>query len=287
MSFPPRPYRPWTPYAFVAPAAVVLGVFVIAAAGQVLAYSFARYNAFRGPDPVGLLNYQKVVANDTFWYALGNSFLYLLVTPAVMVVSLAAALVVHCGIRGGHVLRVLLFLPVVTPAIVAGMSFRLLFNEDAGLINRGFEAVGLAKEPWLTVYPYTLISAMTVTLWKGFGYYMMIFLAGLLSVPRELEEAAIIDGAGRGRVFWHIVLPTLRPLLILVAVISSISALKVFDELYVTIEGAPQSHQTVVPLIFRTLTDGDYGLASAIGVVLFAIVLMFSLVQLWVVRNRE
>ncbi|MCS7033580.1 MAG: sugar ABC transporter permease, partial [Phycisphaerae bacterium] len=182
-------------------------------------------------------------------------------------------------------LRVLLFLPVVTPAIVASMSFRLLFNEQSGLINTVLTSLGLPAVKWLSSYPWTLISAMTVTLWKGFGYYMMVFLAGLLAVPRELEEAATIDGAGRLRGFWHVTLPSLRPVLALVATISSISAMKVFDELYVTIQGAPISHQTVVPLIYRTLSEeGEYGLAAAQGVLLFLIILALTVVQLRVQR---
>lgn len=281
-------HRRWTPYAFLAPAMVILVVFAILPTAQVAYYAFTRYTAFSGPDWVGTENFRRLFASDRFWFCLGNSFLYLLVTPAIMLLSLAAAMVVHHLVAGGRLLRVLLFLPVVTPAIVAAMSFRLLFNEDSGLINGLLRGVGLRPVGWLSVYPWTLVSAMTVTLWKGFGYYMMVFLAGLMSVPRELEEAATIDGAGRWRGFWHVTLPTLRPVLFLVATISSISALKVFDELYVTIAGAPITHQTAVPLIYRTLSEeGEYGLASAEGVLLFAVILAFTLVQLWVQRRSE
>lgn len=283
-----KAHRPWTPYAFVAPAMAILLVFAILPTAQIVYYAFTRYTAFSGPDWVGLENFRRLFSSDRFWFCLGNSFIYLLVTPAIMLVSLASAMVVHHLVVGGKLLRVLLFLPVVTPAIVAAMSFRLLFNEDSGLINGLLRGVGLRPIGWLSVYPWTLISAMTVTLWKGFGYYMMVFLAGLMSVPRELEEAATIDGAGRWRSFWHVTLPTLRPVLFLVATISSISALKVFDELYVTIAGAPITHQTAVPLIYRTLSEeGEYGLASAEGVLLFVVILAFTLVQLWVQRRAE
>jgi putative chitobiose transport system permease protein len=283
-----RSHRAFTPYAFVAPAMTILLIFAILPTLQVVYYAFTRYTAFSGPDWVGLENFRRLLASERFWFCLGNSFLYLLVTPAIMLLSLAAALVVHHLVRGGGVLRVLLFLPVVTPAIVAAMSFRLLLNEDSGLINAALRAVGLPPVGWLSVYPWTLVSAMLVTLWKGFGYYMMVFLAGLLSVPRELEEAATIDGAGRWRAFWHVTLPTIRPVLYLVATISSISALKVFDELYVTIAGAPISHQTAVPLIYRTLSEeGEYGLASAQGVLLFAVILAFTLVQLSIQKRSD
>jgi putative chitobiose transport system permease protein len=273
--------RACTPYLFLLPAGTILGVFVLWAMVQVFFYSFTRYTAFQGPDPIGMENYSRLVADERFWFCLINSFLYLLVTPAVIALSLQAALVVHAGLRYATGLRVLLFLPVVTPAIVAAISWRLLLNENSGLLNSALDIVGIGPVYWLSAKPFTLISAMMVTLWRGFGYYMMIFLAGLVAVPRELEEAATIDGAGRAGVLWNVTLPALRPLITLVVVISSISSLKVFDELYVTIRGAPISHQTAVPLIYDTAFErGDYGYASAIGVTLFVVVLIFSLIQL-------
>ena len=286
MSHVKRYKRLATPYLFLLPAATILGVFVLWAMVQVLYYSFTRYTAFQGPEPVGLENYRRLFADERFWFCLLNSFLYLLVTPAVIYLSLQAALVVHAGLRFAKGLRVILFLPVVTPAIVAAVAWRLMLNENSGLLNSILGVLDLGPVYWLSAKPYTLISAMLVTIWRGFGYYMMIFLAGLVAVPRELEEAATIDGAGRAGVLWHVTLPALRPLITLVVVISSISALKVFDELYVTIRGAPISHQTAVPLIYDTAFErGDYGYASAIGVTLFVVVLVFSLIQLKVTES--
>jgi putative chitobiose transport system permease protein len=282
-----QPYRTWTPYAFLLPACVVLGVFVLAAMVQVVYYSFTRYTAFRGPDWVGWDNYRRVFNSALFWSVLRNSLLYLLVTPVIMVLSLAAAMVVHAQLRYAKGLRALLFLPVVTPTIVAAAAFRLVFNEEAGLLNWLLAKTWIGPVRWLSQYPYTLISAMVVTLWKGFGYYMMVFLAGLIAVPRELEEAATIDGAGRWRVFWHVTLPGIRPVLILVATISSISALKVFDEVFVTIQGAKDADKTAVWMVYNAaFENGDYGYASAIGIVLFVIILAFSLVNLRVMRER-
>lgn len=284
----PRIKRGLTPYLFLAPAAVVLGVFVLWAMVQVVFYSFTRYTAFVGPDPVGLDNYRQLMGDRRFWFCLINSFLYLLVTPAVIALSLQSALVVHAGLRYAKGLRMLLFLPVVTPAIVAAVAWRLLLKEDQGLLNSVLAIVGIGPVEWLSAKPWTLISAMLVTLWRGFGYYMMIFLAGLVAVPRELEEAATIDGAGRVGVLLHVTLPALKPLIALVVVISSISALKVFDELYITIRGAPISHQTAVPLIYDTAFErANYGYASAIGVVLFVVVLIFSLIQLRLTGESE
>jgi putative chitobiose transport system permease protein len=282
--------RWFTPYAFLAPAIAVLGVFFLLAMVQVLYYSFTRYTPFStdGPKWVGFENYRRLLLTERFWFCLGNSFLYLLVTPALMALSLWAAMVVESALRWAKGLRLVLFLPVVTPTIVAAIAWAVVLREDGGLINTMLGLVGVGRVPWLTEPPFTLISAMFVTLWKGFGFYMMVFLAGLLAVPKELKEAAAIDGASRFGVFRHVTLPALWPVLTLVFIISSISALKVFEEIYVTARGVPIEQQTAVPLIYlEAFEKGDYGMASAIGITLFLIILAFSLVNLRLSSRRD
>ncbi|MDX2018528.1 MAG: sugar ABC transporter permease [Planctomycetota bacterium] len=285
-----RVHHPLTPLAFLAPALLVLGTFSLAAMVQVAWYSLTKYTAFQGPVFVGLDNYRRLLATDRFWLCLVNSAVYLLVTPVIIAVSLGASIIVDARLKATGWLRLVLFLPVVTPTIVAAMAFRLLFNEDAGLLNRGLMALGVTDEPvrWLSQQPWTLMTAMLVTVWKGFGFYMMVFLSALAAVPRELKEAAALDGAGRWRSFTSVTLPAIWPAVVLVFLVSSISALKVFDELYVTIKGAPITHQTVVPLIYQVaFEEGNYGMASAIGVALFVAILAFSLVNLRLSQRRE
>lgn len=277
-----RPNRVLTPWLFLAPSICVLGVFFVGSAAQVILYSFTRYSAFSDPEFVGLQNYRALFSDRVFFSALANSFFYLLVTPALLVLALGAALVIESGIRGGKTMRLLLFLPVVTPTIVAAVAWRLVLNEESGLLNQFLEVVpGLEPIRWLTEHPYTLMSAMMVTAWKGFGFYMMIFLAGLMQVPSSTKEAAAIDGAGPICMFYFVTLPSLRPTIVLVSVISSISALKVFDELFITIRGVPADQQTAVPYIYDLAFErGSFGAACAAGVVLFAVILMFSLINL-------
>jgi putative chitobiose transport system permease protein len=293
---PLRPHAGWTPYLFLLPTVIVLGVFVIWAAVQVFLFSFARIEPFpqggglwSGVEWVGFENYRRVLGGGRFWWCLLNSFIYLLVTPALVAVSLLAALTVTSGLKGlGPWTRALLFLPVITPTIVAAVAWRVIFDEGNGLLNAGLVGLGLPAIGWLTEYPFVLITAMTVTMWKGFGYYMMIFAAALMGVPKELEEAATIDGAGRWGVFRHVTLPALRPVLVLVSLISSISALKVFDELYVTVRDAPATSQTAVPLVFETaFEDGSFGAACAVAVCLFLVILAFSTVQLRLAREDQ
>ncbi|MFG0304995.1 MAG: carbohydrate ABC transporter permease [Phycisphaerales bacterium JB040] len=271
-----------TPHLFLIPALLVLGVFLIASTFEVVRYSFSRYNPFTGETEfVGLENYARLLADPVFFRALANSFLYLLVTPLLVALSLMCALIVDTRVRGSNLFRFLFFLPVVTPTIVAAVAWRLLYNEDSGLLNTVLNAVGLGGVGWLTTHPWTLLSAMLVTAWKGFGFYMLVFLAALLGVPRELKEAAAIDGAGVLGTFRAVTLPAIRPTMALVVIISSISALKVFDELFVTVRGVPMDQQTAVPLVYDlAFVQSNFGMACAAGLVLFVVILAFSLVNL-------
>jgi putative chitobiose transport system permease protein len=289
-----RPYSWFTPYAFVLPGFSILGIFVLWSFCQVVILSFTQVDLFaRGGGLlaharfVGFANYVQTIGSNRFWWCLANSLLYLLVTPAILLVSLSAALTVTSGLRGLSSLRILLFLPVVTPTIVGSIAWRILFREDGGLLNAAITHLGLQPVPWLTGYPWVLVTAMIVTLWKGFGYYMMIFVAALMAVSPELEEACMIDGAGRAGVFWNVTFPSIRPVVVMVALLSSISALKVFDEIFVTVRNIPTTSKTVVPLIFDTAFEqGNFGLACAIGVLLFAIILVFSLLNLRFTREK-
>lgn len=284
-----RAHRTLTPWLFLAPAIAVLGVFFLGSAVQVVTYSFTRYSAFSEPEFVGLQNYRALLGDRVFFAAIANSFFYLLVTPVLIVLALSAALVVDSSIRGSKPLRLLLFLPVVTPTIVAAVAWRLVLSEDNGLLNQIITLVpGLAPVRWLTEHPFTLMSAMMVTAWKGFGFYMMIFLAGLMQVPTSTKEAAAIDGAGPIGTFLNVTLPSLRPTIVLITVISSISALKVFDELFVTVRGVPTDQQTAVPYIYDLAFErGAFGAACAAGVVLFAVILIFSLINLRLTAGRD
>lgn len=270
------------PYLYLLPGVLILAVFFVGAFVQVGYYSLGTYNPFDGTFRFdGLDNYRLLFADRRFWLCLVNSFAYLLITPAIVTLSLACAMIVHSGVRGSGGFRLVYFLPVVTPTIVAAVAWRILYNEDSGLLNRTLESLGFEGVGWLTQRPFTLISAMIVTLWKGFGFYMMIFLAALLGVPRELEEAAALDGAGRLRSFFTVTLPSIWPVAALVLVMSSIAALKVFDEMFVTVRGAPIDQQTAVPFVYETaFVEGSFGVASAAGVALFVVILLFSLINL-------
>lgn len=278
--------RELTPYLFLLPALAIFATFIFFPAVRVFVLSFTRYSFVHEPVWVGLENYIRLAGDPTFRFALLNSFLYLLVTPVLIVVSLGIAFLLDAKVRGIKFFRALYFLPVVTPMIVVGIIWQWMLNEDVGLINYALMASGLAdaKINWLTSYPLNLFTVMFVTAWKGLGYFAVIFLAGLLTIPKEAEEAAMIDGANLFQQLIYVKLPLLKPSIVLVAIISSISALKVFDELYVMIPGAPSAEKTLVPLIYQVaFLDFQLGYAAAISVVLFVVTMLFSYlnIQYW------
>ncbi len=262
---------------------MLFAVFVFFPALRILLLSFQQYSFVSDPVWVGFANYVRLLQDETFLYALLNSFLYLLVTPFLIVISVSVAFLLDNKVRGSTFFRGLYFLPVVTPMIVVGIIWQWLLNEDVGLINYLLLEWGWVDEKvtWLTSYPLNILSVMFVTAWKGLGYYAVIFLAGLMTIPQELDEVASIDGANNWQKLLYVKLPLLKPTIALVAIISSISALKVFDELYVMIPGAPAAEKTLVPLIYQVaFLDFRLGYASAISVVLFIITLAFSYVNI-------
>ena len=189
-----------TPYLFLAPALVLLGIFVIYPIFAVIYYSFTDYDIIRPPVFIGLENFENLVADKTFWLALTHSIVYLLVTPILIVLSIALAIVVNRQLRGIHIYRALYFVPAVSGSIAIGLSWRWLF-ERTGFINSMLLSLGWISEPvqWLATPALVLPIAMLLTIWAGFGYYSVIFLAGLQNIPEELYDAAMIDGARTSR----------------------------------------------------------------------------------------
>ena len=281
-----------TPYLFLAPALVLLGVFVIYPIIAVVYYSFTDYDIIRPPVWVGLENFQNLFADSTFWLALTHSFVYLLVTPILIVLSIALAIVVNRQLRGIHIYRALYFVPAVSGSIAIGLSWRWLF-ERTGFINSMLLSLGWISEPvqWLATPALVLPIAMLLTIWAGFGYYAVIFLAGLQNIPEELYDAARIDGASDFQKHWHVSLPGLRPQIVFVAVISSLAALKVFDEIYVLTQrtgGILDSGVTMVFYLWRQAFQLHHaGYAAAIAIVLLAVTLVFSMFNVRILERQE
>jgi putative chitobiose transport system permease protein len=279
-----------TPYLFLLPALMILGVTVFYPAFQAFSLSFTQYDLdlSQAPQWVGLKNFQRLAQDRVFWQTLTNSFLYLLgVVPVLVLAPLALAILVNQKLRGMAFFRMAYYTPVIISMVVAGIAWKALYTND-GIFNQLLKMIGFSQGiPWLTSPQLALWSVMVVTIWKGLGYYMVIYLAGLQSIPVELYEAAAIDGSDGWQKHWDITLPLMRPYLLLVAVISSISAMKVFEEVYIMTQGGPLNYsKTVVYYVYeRAFQDLEINYASAIGLVLFVFILILSLINFRVSRN--
>jgi putative chitobiose transport system permease protein len=279
-----------TPYLFLLPALIILGIAVFYPAFQAFSLSFTQYdlNLTQAPQWVGLKNFQRLAQDQVFWQTLTNSFCYLIgVVPVLVMAPLALAILVNQKLRGMAFFRMAYYTPVIISMVVAGIAWKALYAND-GILNQLLKMIGFSEGiPWLTSPQLALWSVMVVTIWKGLGYYMVIYLAGLQGIPAELYEAAAIDGSDGWQKHWDITLPLMRPYLLLVAVISSISAMKVFEEVYIMTQGGPLNHsKTVVYYVYeRAFQDLEINYASAIGLVLFIFILILSLINLRISRN--
>jgi putative chitobiose transport system permease protein len=275
---------PATPYLFLAPALLLLAVFVAYPIVSVIYYSLTDYDIVRPPTFIGLENYERLLGDPVFWKALRNSIIYLVATPILVVLSITLAIVVNRQLRGIHIFRALYYIPAVAGSIAIGISWRWLFDRN-GFLNGVLLWGGVIDEPvqWLTEPSLILPIAILLTVWAGVGYYAVIFLAGLQNVPEELYDAARIDGCNDLQKHWHVSLPGLRPQIVFVSVISSLAALKVFDEIYVLTNqtgGVLNSGVTVVFYLWKqAFTQYHAGYASAIAIVLLVLTLGFSVVN--------
>jgi len=280
-----------TPYLFLAPALLLLAVFVAYPIVSVVYYSLTDYDIVRPPTFIGLENYERLLGDPVFWKALRNSIIYLVATPILVVLSITLAIVVNRQLRGIHIFRALYYIPAVAGSIAIGISWRWLFDRN-GFLNGVLQWAGVIDEPvqWLTEPSLILPIAILLTVWAGVGYYAVIFLAGLQNIQEELYDAARIDGCNDLQKHWHVSLPGLRPQIVFVSVISSLAALKVFDEIYVLTNrtgGILDSGTTVVFYLWEQafrLTHAGY--ASAIAIVLLLLTLVFSIVNVRLLERR-
>lgn len=275
-----------TPYLFLAPALLMLIISVFWPALQAFRLSFMEYgyDITQPPTWVGLDNFEKLIQDKIFWKTLKNTFLYLLcVVPILAIAPLLLAILVNQKLRGIQWFRIAYYTPVVVSMVVAGIAWEWLYAEK-GLLNYLLSAVARSdiRIPWLTSPDWALFSVMAVTVWKGLGYYMVIYLAGLQGLSADLYEAAAIDGSDGWRKHWDITLPLMKPYLFLVSVISAIAATKVFEEVFVMTQGGPRNaSKTVVYYVYSAAIDDlEMGYACTIGLALFLVILALSFIRL-------
>ncbi|WP_189817663.1 carbohydrate ABC transporter permease [Streptomyces olivaceoviridis] len=287
-----RRQLPTSPWLFAAPGLLVTAAFVLYPFVSTVVNSFTDRRTLIPGHFVGLANYREMLHDDAFWIALRNSTLYVLgVVPALVVLPLLLALLVQKHIPGIAFFRSAFYTPVVASIVVVGLIWVWLLDER-GLVNSLLETLGASPVGFLSDQWLILLSAMTVTVWKGLGYYMIVYLAALANVPRELHEAAAVDGAGAVRRFLSVTVPAVRSTMVLVAALAAVSAFKVFSEVYLMAgpTGGPAGEDTtLVMLVQRSGTglSGRVGYASAISVVVFVITVVLMLLVLRADRKDE
>lgn len=275
-----------TAWGFLAPALLLLAISVLIPGAMALLISFTR-SGLDVSEPlhfIGLANFQRLVADPMLVKVMGTTFLYLVgVVPPIVLGALALAVLVNRQLPGIHWFRGAFYTPVLVSLVVAAIAFRWLYAEN-GLINGWLTALlGERFSPigFLTSPALALPAVMLVTLWKGLGYYMVIFLAGLQGIAPDLYEAAALDGSEGWRRHLDITLPLLRPYITLVAVISAIGATKVFEEVYLMTQGGPaDSTRTIVYYVYdQAFSELEISYACTVGLALFLIVLLLSLIR--------
>jgi multiple sugar transport system permease protein len=280
---------------FAAPALTVIGLFfglpVIAALALSLTdfdiYALADLNNLRF---VGLGNYAGLLQNPLFWKSLGNTLYFVVVgVPLSVAMSLGAALLLHSKVgRLKPFFRTAFFAPVVTTVVAVAVIWRYLFHTKYGLVNWGLSSVGIDAIDWLGDPHWAMPTIILFAVWKNFGYNMIIFLAGLQSIPEDLYEAARIDGAGTWKQFRHVTLPMLGPVLLLVSILTMAGYFQLFAEPYVMTQGGPlESTKSVLYLMYEEgFKWWNLGNASAVAFLLFVLMVATTSGLLWFARRK-
>jgi raffinose/stachyose/melibiose transport system permease protein len=277
---------------FVLPALVLYAVFVTLPVLQAMQYSLYKWN---GMEPltnfVGLQNYVTALGNEVFQTSVGNNLLILVLSLAIQIpFSLWIAVLLNRRFRGRAVLRLLFFLPYVLSEAVTGIVFTLMLQPDS-VVNSTLTAVGLEAliQDWLGDSTLVMITLFVLISWKYFGFHMIIMLAGLQGIPRELEEAALIDGADRRQSFRYVTLPLLGPTIRVSVFLSMIGALQLFEMVWVMTAGGPiDASSTMAIAMFKAgFRSNQFGYGSALAVILFLFALVVALLYQRFVLRRD
>jgi multiple sugar transport system permease protein len=272
-------------------------LFLVFMAGPVLGSFLMSFTDLRSTDlqtplevePVGLDNYARLLSDQVFHQAAFNTAYFVLVgIPLTMALALAAAVGLNSGIRRfSTFFRVGYYLPVVTSIVAVAVVWRFLLQPDYGVVNTVLGWVGIDGPDWLSSTTWAMPSLIVMAAWRNLGYLMVIFLAGLQTIPEHLYEAAELDGAGAWARFRHVTVPLLRPTLLFGAVITGIGYLQFFEEPFVMTQGGPlNSTLSVSYAIYNQFGFGNYSYAAAMGYVLFVAVVALTAVQFRLLRPQ-
>ncbi len=295
-----------TAYSFLTPGLALFFLFVLIPVIAAFYLSFCRYDIIHAPVWVGAKNYARIwediASRGVFYTSLRNTAQYAIGTiPIGMALALVLALLLNTGLRGISIYRTMYYLPVVTSLVAVSMVWMWLYDPSYGLLNYGLELVSrglsfvlrrevvIAPQAWLGDPGQAMAAIVVMSVWRGLGYNMVIYLAGLQGIPGHLYEAAIIDGATPWQRFWAITWPLLKPTTAFILVVSVIGASQVFAQVYVMTNGGPNNATTVIvhQIFQNAFSFMKMGYASAMAFVLFGLIFVMSLINLRLLRGGE
>lgn len=269
-------------WSFIAPNFIGFLIFTLVPVVFSLILAFMKWDSFSTPEFVGLQNFTRMLSDDTFWISLKNTFLYTIsVVPLTLICSLGLAILLNQKIKGVKFFRTAFFFPYVTSLVAIAVVWSMLFHPTMGPINQFLRVVIENPPGWLSSSDWALTTIIIVSVWRGMGYYMILYLAGLQGISKELYEAAAMDGANKWKQFSHITVPALRPTTFFVTIMLVINCFKIFDLVQVMTDGGPGRATNV--LVYQVYSEAfvkfNFGYASAIAMVLFVIVLVITVIQ--------
>jgi ABC-type sugar transport system permease subunit len=274
--------RDVVPYLFILPNLVLFTVFVFMPVLFSFGMSFTNWDGLGSPSFTGLNNYRKLITDDLFLTAARNTLLYSFGTVLPMLaISLGLALMLNARLRGRNFFRVMVYLPVVVSWVAGALVWRLMFIHPEGIINSVLASFGFEPQLWTSDPILAMPAIMWMSLWKGLGFYTVIYLAGLQTIPPTIYEAGMIDGANRQQLFWSITLPLLRPTTLFALVVGIIGSFEVFVPVYLMTNGGPgYASMVMVMAIYRAAFQTyQMGYASAMAVMLFLAIFAISWLQ--------
>lgn len=266
---------------FMTPGLILLALFVFWPIIYSVPLALTNYSVIGKTEFVGLDNFVKALQDKSFITSLLNSLLYVIVVPFIQIISILMAILVNSNVKGIKLFRTAYYIPVVTSMVAVALIWGWLLNQN-GVINYVLSNVGLMKEKitWLSDKDTALWTLMFITMWKGLGYYMMIYLAGLQSVPKDLTEAAMIDGASRAQTIRKITIPLLKPYVFFCTLISLMAAIRVFDEVFILTMGGPGDATLTSSLYIyqQGFQQFNFGYSSALGLIVSVMIGALSIV---------
>lgn len=283
-------------YLFILPTYIFFLTFIAVPFFGALGISLTEWAGYDEPRYIGIRNFVNLAQDRVFWISLKNTFVFTVATTILQTtIPLLVAVLINAGWRGGVFFRTVLFLPVIISFVVSALLWRMIYDANFGILNAILIAIGLEKwtHVWLADPNTAMPSIIAVSLWQSLGFYMLIFFAGLQSIPRELYESASLDGANNFHKLIHVTIPMLWPITTVVIVINIIGGIKVFDVIYVMTTGGPNHATEVLGTYLYVTSFGatgggspSMGYAATIGVVILALAMIGTIIQFRLIKER-